>query len=417
MFRPQRDGLRVLAALLAFALLLSASAPAPASPQRGEEERSALYQKFLDNYAGGVEQQKVAHEAAREYLRKYSDRDDVGSYLKRWSEKYEEALVAWTKEKAKADLYQRILDGSKTDPKTAYEQAKEFLQKYPDDKSYAPSLGQWVKSYEAGEARELLRVEYGIPVMAGGTAGGAVGAAPERFYALVIGNSNYRFVSSLNTADEDAQAVGAVLRERYGFETTVLLDADRQQLTSALNSFTRETDEQSNLLIYFAGHGSYDQESDKCYWLPVDARPGDKAGWVGADSVTAMTRDIPARHVLVVADSCYSGTIYRAAGAAVSTAVGRDQFIEKVAERKSRTLLAGGANEPVEDAGVGHSVFAAALLRGLREMEPRSFTGAELFRDYVLESVAGKASQTPEYSALKNSGHDGGEFVFVRKQR
>jgi hypothetical protein len=423
--------LGVLAALLALAALVWPPSPARGSLQRGEEERAALYQKFLDNYRGGPEQQKVAHEAAREYLRKYSDRDEVGKYVKRWAEKYDEALVAWTKEKAKFDLYQRVVESSKTNPKAAYEQAKEFLQKYPDDKAYAAIIGQWAKSYEAGDVHELT-VGYGDPNVVGGTgvgtgggaavftpaAKGGMAAAPERFYALVIGNSNYRFATSLNTADDDAQAVASVLRERYGFEATVLLDADRRQLTDALDSFTRETDEHSNLLIYYAGHGSYDRGADKCYWLPVDARPGERAGWVGADYVTAKAKEIPARHVLVVSDSCYSGTIYRAAGAAASTPLGRDKFIETVAERRSRTLLAGGASEPVEDAGGGgHSVFAAALLRGLREMGPESFTGAELFRDYVLESVAGKSGRTPEYGALKDSGHDGGEFVFVRRKR
>lgn len=416
MFSPRRHSLTVLAALVAFASLALTAARAQASLQRSEEERAALYQKFLDNFKGGVEQQAVAHEAAREYLRKYSDQDEVGRYVKKWAEKYEEALVAWTKEQAKHEFYQRILDSSKTNPKAAYEQAKEFLQKYPDDNLYAPTLSQWVKSYEAGERRALdgvPKVEYGEPVAVGGAV-----AAADKYYALVIGNGNYRFVSPLNTAGVDTQAVAALLSERYGFETTTLLDADRQQLTSALGSFMRETDENSNLLIYYAGHGSYDRRADKCYWLPVDARPGDKAGWVGADYVTAKARDIPARHVLIVSDSCYSGTIYRAAGAAASTPLGRDKFIEKVSGRKSRTLMASGANEPIEDAGGGsHSVFATAFLRGLSEMEPESFTAMELFRDYVLESVAGKANQTPEYSALKNSGHDGGEFIFVRKKR
>ena len=87
-------------------------------------------------------------------------------------------------------------------------------------------------------------------------------------------------------------------------------------------------------------------------------------------------------------------------------------------ERKSRTLMASNGDEPVEDAdGGSHSVFASAFLRGLSEMERETFTGMELFRDYVLESVAGRGKQTPEYSALRNSGHDGGEFVFVRKKQ
>lgn len=402
------------AALLASALLLlSIYAHAPASPQRGGEEQAALYQKFLDNFRGGAEEQKVAHEAALEYLRKYSDRDEVGNYLKRWSEKYAEALVAWNKEKAKGDLQQRISASQNTDPKLAYELGKEFLRKYPDDAAYAPSLRLWIQAYESGAVPKPgggAKVEFGDPASSQAVSQG-------RFYALVIGNSNYRYVSSPKTAAEDAQAVEALLRERYGFETTVLLDADRRQLISALKSFGRDLDEDASLLIYYAGHGHHDREADRAYWLPVDARPDDKAGWVSADYITATAGALPARHVLIVSDSPYSGTIYRAAGAAASTPTGRDKFIEKVYERKSRTLMASNGDEPVEDTDGGdHSVFASAFLRGLSEMERETFTGMELFRDYVLESVAGKGKQTPEYSALKNSGHDGGEFVFVRKK-
>lgn len=412
--RPSRHRLNALAALLASALALLTYAHAPASAQRGAEEQAALYQKFLDNFKGGVEEQKVAHEAAREYLRKYSDRDEVGSYLKKWVTKYDEAVVAWNKGKARDDLYQRAAASQNTDPGLAYELAKEFLRKYPDDAVYAPSLRRWLQSYEGGAAP---KPDGGAKAEPQEPASSPVVSAG-RFYALVIGNSSYRHASSLRTAAEDAQAVDALLRERYGFETTVLLDADRRQLISALKSFGRDAGEDASLLIYYAGHGHYDREADRAYWLPVDARPGNDAGWVSADYVTAKARDLPARHVLIVSDSSYSGTIYRAAGAAASTPLGRDKFIEKVYERKSRTLMASNWNEPVEDSSGGlHSVFASAFLRGLSEMEPETFTGMELFRDYVLESVAGKVNQAPEYSALKNSGHDGGEFVFVRKKQ
>jgi hypothetical protein len=32
------------------------------------------------------------------------------------------------------------------------------------------------------------------------------------------------------------------------------------------------------------------------------------------------------------------------------------------------------------------------------------------------EPVAGKSDQTPEYSPIRNSGHDAGDFVFIRRK-
>jgi hypothetical protein len=83
---------------------------------------------------------------------------------------------------------------------------------------------------------------------------------------------------------------------------------------------------------------------------------------------------------------------------------------------KSRTLMASGGNEPVADGGGGgkHSVFANALVRGLQEMERRQFTAAELFRSHVEEAVAGRANQTMEYNPLRDSGHESGDFIFMR---
>lgn len=238
-----------------------------------------------------------------------------------------------------------------------------------------------------------------------------------RYHALVIGNNAYIGLPRLKTAEADAREVAALLKEAYGFETKLLLNATRQQITSALNSYRRELGTDASLLVYYAGHGVNDKEADKAYWLPVDAQLNDTSNWIIADEITTGIRVIPARHVLVVSDSCYSGTLTRELPMPVTanTAL-RQQWLQKMHAGRSRTLMASGGNEPVADGGGGgkHSVFASALLRGLRQMEKEQFTAAELFREYVEVSVAGGAEQTPEYSPLRNSGHDSGDFVFAR---
>ena len=75
--------------------------------------------------------------------------------------------------------------------------------------------------------------------------------------------------------------------------------------------------------------------------------------------------------------------------------------------------MASGGNEPVADSGGGkNSVFAAAFIKALNEPEKNTFTAEELFHGRVKEIVAGKADQVPEYNTIKNSGHEGGDFVF-----
>lgn len=238
-----------------------------------------------------------------------------------------------------------------------------------------------------------------------------------RHYALLIGINNYKSLPRLKTAEDDAREVERVLRGQYAFDTKLLLNATRQQIIAALNSYRRQLDENSNLLIYYAGHGYNDREAEKAYWLPVDAARDDVSNWISADDITTNIKTIPSRHVLIVSDSCYSGTLTRGIGTpSVNTPSLRERYLEKMSAGKSRTLLSSGGNEPVADGGGGkHSVFASALLRGLNMIGEGQFTADELFRAYIQENVAGRVDQTPEYNALRNSGHESGDFVFVRK--
>lgn len=240
-------------------------------------------------------------------------------------------------------------------------------------------------------------------------------AAADNFYALVVGNNDYHSLPKLKTAEEDAREVERVLRETYGFQTKLLLNATRAQIISALATYRRELMPEASLLVYYAGHGYSDKDVGKAYWLPVDAAKEDPANWISADDITSDIKAIPARHVLVISDSCYSGTLLRGLNLSPPPSAEREQFLQKMSAGRSRTLMASGGDEPVADSGGGgHSVFATALLNGLERMERPKFTAGELFSGYVVESVAGRAEQTPEYNPLRNSGHESGDFIFVR---
>lgn len=326
---------------------------------------------------------------------------------------------AYAQPKPCAVLYKTYKDKREANPDAAYEAATEFLKRCPNTDR---DLKKWMNAYEKGALEPPSKEP---PPPAGDatrtepaeTPNQPANVSPGRYYALVIGNNSYRHLPQLQTAVADARVVDSILRERYGFETKLLLNATRQDIFQAISFYRQKLDQNDNLLIYYAGHGHFDRDADKAYWLPVDARQEDSANWVIADDITSNVKAIPARHVLIVSDSCYSGTIYRSLGMMTAgEAAERSRFLQKMQAGRSRTLMASGGNEPVSDGGGdGHSVFARVFLTGLIKMERESFTGAELFRDFVQERVAGKADQTPEYNPLRNSGHESGDFVFVRK--
>ncbi len=234
-----------------------------------------------------------------------------------------------------------------------------------------------------------------------------------KYYALVIGNNNYKNLPKLKTAVADASEVERILKEHYGFETKLLLDATRKEILSSINDFRKKLGQNDNFLIYYAGHGEFEKISGKAYWLPVDAQKDDPVDWIMADDITSNIKRIASRHILVVSDSCYSGTLTRAAATDLTTKGSREEFVKKMMERPSRTLMASGGNEPVADEGSGgHSVFAAAILDALEDADKNVFTAEEMFHSRVKVVVAGKSEQVPEYNDIRNSGHEGGDFVF-----
>lgn len=234
-----------------------------------------------------------------------------------------------------------------------------------------------------------------------------------KYYALVIGNNNYKYLRKLETAKKDAQDVAKILKQKYGFHTKILLDALRDDIVSTINHYRRILTEQDSFLLYYAGHGEFDKKANKAYWLPVDARSDDDTNWILADRITSNIRRISSNHIIVVADSCYSGTFTRRAVTDLSTADERARYLKKMQAKISRTLLASGGNEPVSDTGgKGHSIFARALLMGLEKIKQPVFTAEELYYQYIREMVAGSSDQTPEYNVIRNSGHQGGDFVF-----
>ena len=240
------------------------------------------------------------------------------------------------------------------------------------------------------------------------------------YFALVIGIQNYSApLSSLTTPIRDAQEVASLLSEQYGFQVEILLDrnATRNNILSALDRYRNTLRSTDSLLIYFAGHGYYDHDADRAYWLPADADSPGSPNHISADDISAAVRVLESMHVLVVSDSCYSGDLTRGASEEVHT-MGRPEIIERMLRSRSRNLMTSGGDEPVADGGPdGHSVFAYAFLRALKEEQDEAFTATDLFYGPVQQEVAGSSRQTPRYSILRNSNHEYGDFVFLRKSR
>jgi len=243
-----------------------------------------------------------------------------------------------------------------------------------------------------------------------------------RFYALVIGNQEYQHLPDLDTSANDAEAMAAILRDKFGYQVTLLRDATRYQILSELNRLRKELTEKDNLLIYYAGHGELDRVNLRGHWLPVDAELTNTANWISNIAITDILNAMSVRHVLLVADSCYSGTLTRSSLTQLEAGMSeeaRRHWLQTLTKMRSRTALTSGGLAPVLDGGGGkHSVFAKAFLSVLEEITSPT-EGQRVYREVsarvAFEANRYQVEQVPQYAPIKYSGHEAGDFIFVPK--
>ena len=230
------------------------------------------------------------------------------------------------------------------------------------------------------------------------------------YHAVVIGINAYESLPKLKTAISDARAVAETLEADYGYTVHLMENPTRADIIDKFDELRETLAEEDNLLIYYAGHGWLDEQSGRGYWLPVNARSDRRSRWVSNATLTDALQALHAKHVMVVADSCYSGTLTRS----IKVPERNKAYIERIAEKRARVVLSSCGLEPVADSGGGkHSVFAAQFLKALKSNEG-VLDGTQMF-EKVRQTVVLNADQTPEYSDIRLAGHEGGDFLFVRR--
>jgi uncharacterized protein len=304
----------------------------------------------------------------------------------------------------------------------------------PEAKAQIEALQKWIAQLESERKSSNARLaslpqlrEPGaptatVPIDSKALVRSVAGLNFGRYFALVIGNQHYQAIASLQTPLNDAARAARVLREKYGFTVQVLEDSNDVGMLKALNDLNDVLKPDDNLLIYYAGHGARlkNEFAESGYWLPVnsDAPPKDTF-WVANEQITAHLARLPARRILVVADSCYAGLLstepsYIFAG---GTSNYTKEYIASKLPKRSRLLISSGGDEPVLDSGGGgNSVFARAFVAEL-ENNTGILPAPELFSRLVRQVQAGatqnKFVQKPEFKAIKGAGHEVGDFFFI----
>lgn len=232
-------------------------------------------------------------------------------------------------------------------------------------------------------------------------------------FALLIGVNEYidPNVNDLDNPIADAELLRSTLISQYTFEpgnVRLLKNPGRSDIIEALDRLVREVQPQDNLLIFYAGHGLWDERLKTGFWLPADAAEGSRANWFSNSELVGYVAGIRSKHTLLIADACFSGGIFKTRDA--FTGVTSATF--ELFKLPSRKAMTSGTMNTVPD----KSVFIEYLVKRLKENSKPFLTSEDLFRSFRKAVINNSPNQqVPQFGEIRETGDEGGDFIFIKK--
>lgn len=239
------------------------------------------------------------------------------------------------------------------------------------------------------------------------------------FYALIIGIDNYSgHWPALQTAVNDAKTFEKTITDKYKIDYIKTLyneQATRSNIIQEFEWLVANVKPKDNVLIYYSGHGDYKQELNKGYWVPVNAVSNSTTDYISNADIQIFLAGIKSKHTLLISDACFSGDILRGK-TEIMPFENSDKYYQKINGLISRQAITSGGIEPVMDGGFeGHSVFAYYLLKALNSNSYKYYDAGQLYSK-IRMPIINNSDQTPNLSPIKNTGDEGGHFIFVIKE-
>ncbi len=244
-----------------------------------------------------------------------------------------------------------------------------------------------------------------------------------KYVALIIGIDNYSgYWPKLNNAVNDAEGMAEILKKSYMFNDVYTLtneQATRKNILDKLDWLSKHLTKEDNLLVFYSGHGQYNKILNKGFWVPSDATSNSVADYISNSDLKTFIGGIPSKHTLLITDACFAGDIFRGAPAE-SMAFdpnNMERYYKEVYSKQSRDALTSGGLEEVMDSGKNnHSIFTYYLIKSLTENQKKYMDATQLYNDFKI-AVANNSDQTPILQALRDTNDEGGQFVFIKKDK
>jgi hypothetical protein len=230
------------------------------------------------------------------------------------------------------------------------------------------------------------------------------------YYALVIAVQDYDDpdINDLKQPIRDATRFIDIISSQYNFDKEnidFMKNPTRADIIGKLLQMRNKVTTEDNLLIYYAGHGWWDEEMKTGYWFPRDADRDNPVDWLPNTDLTNYLSVLKTKHTLLISDACFSGGIFES-----RAAFNNVRSVEKLYKVPSRKAMTSGALNEVPD----ESVFIEYLIKRLAENNKKYLPGAELYSS-MREAVENNSKNEPQYGTIQGVGDEGGDFIFIRR--
>ena len=236
-------------------------------------------------------------------------------------------------------------------------------------------------------------------------------------YALLFGVEDYDNWPNLRHPISDAKKIQGDLEDIYGFQTELITNPTKEEIFKSIRKYAEMLyNDDDQLLIFFAGHGHFDEIFREGYLVVQDTRlPVNDDGLLSFVSHTRIREIIDrmnCKHVLLVMDTCYSGTFGREIamrGSAEDLSEQRmtNDDVKRILEYTTRWYLTSGQKEQVPDI----SKFVAVFLDALR----KKGGGDKILTIKELLNAMKHLDNPKPHASEFGSNEPGSDFLFFAK--
>lgn len=234
------------------------------------------------------------------------------------------------------------------------------------------------------------------------------------YHALLIAVQSYEHssITKLEYPIADTERLKSILARHYIFDETrikVLKDPTRQEILAELFNLSEELTSKDNLLIFYAGHGCWNDSRQQGYWLPRDATEDNPANWISNGDIRDYVQGIKTQHTLLIADACFGGAIFKTR----SAPTGSKTIKEKYRTQSRRAMTSGDAIQTVPD----RSIFLDYLIDHLENSQDQYLYAEKLFVKICDAFIySNLTEQNPVYGKIQRTGDKvGGDFIFIKR--